>query len=436
MSAPSLQEIPQCGGGGATAAVGAPVSQSSHVTVVVPDADVRETDVLTGRGAFVDRFSGNVRFRLLIKSKKKAYSDCRHHFDKTIVARQVIQAVLDSNGRFLKHGTAVATAGPSSTVATPYRQTVWMLMEDAAILEKIKQAFRDCAKEKPKRKVSEEKRATRSGWKKSPQPCDSDRKHSPRESKSLHTTEQDLVQDLVPPPMVPNTRETLPMRTRRISPDHLFDPQLLAAKLRELQNSTVPLPEPLAPPPSAHANDNNAGPMEATVHVGSEGGPWFTAAVAPSQIPLVPPPPPLPTYNTTWTMSDSYPPLQLSPPPLVALDPPGTAAAATGQSPSVPQPIAVSWREIPDGFLLVLLGPSSRDHWTLPFTSADLDLLQRVRIQAESDGDVLCLAKIRAVLQAVMQLPPSRLQLTPSELHALLLNEVVLGGEGAFGSIF
>jgi hypothetical protein len=448
-------------GGGATAATAATAvsqpSTSHHTVQVVPDSDVTDTDVLTGRGALVDRSPGNVRFRLLIKSKKKAYSDSISHKDKKIVVRQVIQAVRESNGRFLKTLTTAKAAG-SALYRSP---TTWVLMEEAAIEEKVKQAFRDCAKEKPKSKASPEKRAPRSPAVKKTahndhqyhdHPRDSDSKTSPRDSKGLPDEEAEAVeQHVVPgllPPMVLNTPEPQAKvpTTPRVSPDHLLDPQLLANKLRELQNSTnttvpPPPPPPLPPPalpearsspwqtPLAHYDANNGNATAAaaagasTVHtfqqLGSQGGPWSAvAAVAASHNPLVPPPPPLPIANTT---SGSYPPpLPLWPPP------PLVPQLATVQPPLMGLPgLAVSWRDIPDGFLLVLLGPSSLEHiCTLPFTSADFDLLRTVRLHAESAGDVLCLAKLRAVWQAVRQLPPSRLHLTPSELHTLFRNMV------------
>jgi hypothetical protein len=447
ISSPLLQD--NAHGSATAAAARAPESLLSQITVV-NDIDVGVTDVLTGRGAYVDRFPGNVRFRSLIKSKKKAYSDCQFHVEKNIVAREVIQAVHDSSGRFLKK--AIDT-GPTTTSTTSYEtihhQTVWVLMEDAAILEKVKQAFRDCAKEKHKSTAYPEKRARNSNSvKKSADSRISDGRPLPRKSDNLpDAIEPDLVQRLSQP-MAPNTSETLaPRRTPRISPDHQFDPQLLATKLLELQNSTdPPVPEPRSSPspPSAHVN-SNAGPMEAAVHLDSELGSWSAAAVAASQNPLVSPPPPLPTFNTaTWTMSESYPqPQLLLPQPRATPLVPGAEAAATGPLATGPSFVqaqsleinAVSWRAIPDGFLLVLLGPSSLNHCTLPFTSDDLDVLRHVRIQAETAGDVLCLAKIRAVLQAVMQLPPSRLHLTPSELYSLG-SLVVLGGVGGFGSAF
>jgi hypothetical protein len=391
-----------------------------------------DTDVLTGRGASIDRFPGNVRFRSLIRSKKKAYFDARRPTEKNLVAREVIQAVHDSSGRFLKREGTIPTA--------VYSDTIWVLMEDAAIVEKVKQALRDCVVDgTQKAKLPIEKSARCSAGKKKVPPS--------RVSHILPGTEQTPLRHVrAAPPHEPNTNGvtdaphnptwtptpvSLGEYHSSATDDYTIDHQLLARSLLDLRNKMVP---PVNRPnqsdlasPSATL-DHNAWGIENTNN-------WDLSFS--SQNPLLSPSPSSATATSSLAVHTYLPRSLLLPSASWVSLTAGVQGLA--QPPSIPTTLNVphTWREIPDGYLAIFLGPLSNSTTGFPFTSTDLDILWRTKVLAESAGDVLCLAKIRAVLQAALHLPLSRLHLNATELHvlgALLRNGTV--SHGGFGSTF
>jgi hypothetical protein len=405
--------------------------QSSIVT------ELNDSDVLTGRGASIDRFPGNVRFRSLIKSKKKAYSDARQPTEKNFVAREVIQAVKDSSGRFLKR--------EGTTSKAVHSDTVWVLMEDAAIVEKVKQALRDCVLDgTQKSKLPPAVKSAR------PSPCKKKkappsrvshtlpgsteqaplghvRAASPREQNTVDAAVAHAPQLLVPTSTPVSLEEHHSASTENNTNDH----QLLARSLLDLRNKMVPpINRPnqtdLAPQPSAILGGGNVWGID-----GNNNGAVSSLA---SQIPLLAPPPAATTTNSLPVPS-YLPPSLLLPSASWTANAPGLAwPPSTPAPPNAPH----TWREIPDGYLPIFLGPLSNSTTGIPFTSADLDILWRTKVLAETAGDVLCLAKIRAVLHAALHLPLSRLHLTALELHVLgdLLQNGTTVSHGGFGCIF
>ena len=59
------------------------------------------TDVLLGKGKPIQQHAGNVRLRHLVENQLDAYLKMRKG-DKSVMARQVVEAVKQGNGRFLK----------------------------------------------------------------------------------------------------------------------------------------------------------------------------------------------------------------------------------------------------------------------------------------------------------------------------------------------
>jgi hypothetical protein len=387
--------------------------------------ELNDTDVLTGRGAAIDRFPGNVRFRSLIKSKKEAYSDASRPTEKNIVAREVIQAVHDSSGRFLKReGTSTAV----------HSDTLWVLMEDAAIVEKVKQALRDCAKEAQKSKLPNEKSPRCSTCKKMGNPSRVSRilpsaKQAPLRHETAVAPHEPNTDGVAGPPHHPVSTST-PVSLddhHHHSPatvNNTIDHQLLARSLLDLRNKMVP--------PMNRPNQTDVASPSATLDRGVWGieGSNNRALSFASQIPLLPPP--TATATNSLAVHTFLPQSLLLPSapwaPLVTARVQGLALPSlTPTTPTVSQ----TWREIPNSYISIFLGPLSNSTTGFPFTSADLDILWRTKNLAEATGDVLCLAKIRAVLQAVLHLPLSRLHLTAIELH--LLGDLLRNGTESNG---
>jgi hypothetical protein len=108
-------------------------------------------DVLLGRGAPIIKYLGNVKFRAVVKSQKKAYQSTRRHSDKKAIAEDVIQIITSRNGRFLqrvKRGGSTAVSEEEEAdeeVKEPSEllRSVWKIADEDAVLEKVKQALRD-----------------------------------------------------------------------------------------------------------------------------------------------------------------------------------------------------------------------------------------------------------------------------------------------------
>jgi len=60
-----------------------------------------ENDVLCGRGAVTNTWSGNKRYRQIVKDNREEYSKTRKK-DKGLIARRVVDTVHQSGGRFLR----------------------------------------------------------------------------------------------------------------------------------------------------------------------------------------------------------------------------------------------------------------------------------------------------------------------------------------------
>jgi hypothetical protein len=107
-------------------------------------------DVLLGRGAPIIKYLGNVKFRAVVKSQKKAYQSTRRHSDKKAIAEDVIQIITSRNGRFLQRvkrgGSTVSEeeeADDEEVEPSELLRSVWKIADEDAVLEKVKQALRD-----------------------------------------------------------------------------------------------------------------------------------------------------------------------------------------------------------------------------------------------------------------------------------------------------
>lgn len=73
----------------------ASVSTTEIITEILPN------DVLLGRGTFAIGNQGNIRFRSIVKARRKAYVSTSRREMKGIIAAGVRLEVKERNGRFL-----------------------------------------------------------------------------------------------------------------------------------------------------------------------------------------------------------------------------------------------------------------------------------------------------------------------------------------------
>ena len=98
-------------------------------------------DVLMGRGAPSTDFTGNLRFRELVKERRNEYVSARRRKDKQGVAGEIIATVKRRGGRFLQR---VETERESKKTGEMIKMITWEPVEDRkTLLVKVKQLMRD-----------------------------------------------------------------------------------------------------------------------------------------------------------------------------------------------------------------------------------------------------------------------------------------------------
>ena len=82
--------------------------------IIIPNDEIKPTDILLGRGSQHAQWEGNVRFRKIVKERRREYNSrrCKNRTKNTI-AQEILDAVL--NGR---KSSLVTTSTASSDAAT------------------------------------------------------------------------------------------------------------------------------------------------------------------------------------------------------------------------------------------------------------------------------------------------------------------------------
>ena len=105
--------------------------------------ELKEDDVLFGRGAPIVNTSGNIRFRDLVNAQKAAYSTTKCRQTKDSIARNIIATVEQRGGRFLKE---IKTSDAARKHAVPIGVKAWITAGYDEIVEKVKQTLRESEK--------------------------------------------------------------------------------------------------------------------------------------------------------------------------------------------------------------------------------------------------------------------------------------------------
>eukprot|EP00538_Stauroneis_constricta_P012416 CAMPEP_0119562426 /NCGR_PEP_ID=MMETSP1352-20130426/20401_1 /TAXON_ID=265584 /ORGANISM="Stauroneis constricta, Strain CCMP1120" /LENGTH=1551 /DNA_ID=CAMNT_0007610827 /DNA_START=324 /DNA_END=4979 /DNA_ORIENTATION=- len=93
---------------------------------------VTHVDVLSGRGGFIAKTSGNVRYRKIIDHHRASYLQARKH-DKLKIAKECVRLVHDAGGRFLEWSD---------------ESQRWVTLKGMRPVDKTSQALREQVKEK------------------------------------------------------------------------------------------------------------------------------------------------------------------------------------------------------------------------------------------------------------------------------------------------
>lgn len=101
--------------------------------------ELNENDVLLGRGERAVRYVGNVRFRRLLRERRREYAAASGYHNKNEIAFQIVRAISKRRGRFLQRN--------ESTTLVSDDAGAWVMADNATILRKVKQAFRDSGRD-------------------------------------------------------------------------------------------------------------------------------------------------------------------------------------------------------------------------------------------------------------------------------------------------
>lgn len=103
---------------------------------------LRPGDVLFGRGSGPNNREGNITFRRLVKERKEEYNATKNRQIKHNIALDIIATIRTTeNGRFLRK----ATPKDMNRLGIPQNTEAWCMVDEKAILEKVKQALRQKA---------------------------------------------------------------------------------------------------------------------------------------------------------------------------------------------------------------------------------------------------------------------------------------------------
>lgn len=106
-------------------------------------------DVLLGRGSGPNDHEGNVKFRQFVAERKQAYMATNHRLTKTKIAREIVDLVASSGGRFLKKIEDEQQQQRVMMMLGHQHHTVggdlFEVVSDDTVMEKAKQALRQNA---------------------------------------------------------------------------------------------------------------------------------------------------------------------------------------------------------------------------------------------------------------------------------------------------
>jgi hypothetical protein len=219
--------------------------------------ELRPADVLFGRGSGPNDHEGNIRFRQRVADRKEEYLATNHRMTKSKIAKEIVDSVLNENGRFLRKADEKETA----SLAVPDGVEVYVMVDDVTITEKAKQALRQNAikpEAKPKKnQTTLEKLSAIDLNEHNPE----DYEPIPIEISSKLT--EDNPEDYEPFPIVISNNYHVPV-------DH--EPQPMPPPATVTSMSPLPIAAPTAPPHWADDNSRIPMPENINAHVNAAYG--------------------------------------------------------------------------------------------------------------------------------------------------------------------
>lgn len=102
--------------------------------------ELNNNDVLLGRGAVILGTEGHKRFRKLIQENKPEYTASSRHSVKHEIADRIMNIIAGRGGRFLRK---IENAAEKERIGAPKDRDVYLIVDEEASMQKIKQALRE-----------------------------------------------------------------------------------------------------------------------------------------------------------------------------------------------------------------------------------------------------------------------------------------------------
>ena len=111
------------------------VTRREQVDKVHHESEIKEQDVLLGRGKCNFKHIGNMAYRMLIETRLEKYIASDSRSEKTHMVVEVVESIFESGGRFLKQEQGSSADG-------------WFVVNKKTAREKVGHSFRDAIKAK------------------------------------------------------------------------------------------------------------------------------------------------------------------------------------------------------------------------------------------------------------------------------------------------
>jgi hypothetical protein len=262
--------------------------------------DLRDDDVLLGRGSGPNDHEGNIRFRNLVADRKAEYMATNHRLTKAKIAQEIVDRVFAHGGRFLRR----LESDEIARFDVPDGFDAWMLASEETTMEKAKQALRqNTNKAKPPGGLSDDPKAKLSPRRLSPKPPASRRSPVPAAATTMATlpttTASSSSYDMDPriamgpgPGLhaisVPRLDDFEPIPLDQAYPRSSSDPNLPPPSLQQQQQQQ----QPMMPAPSHRTARSTSSHDAYRQALAQRGRPTeVSVAAAPTRVELSPPPP-------------------------------------------------------------------------------------------------------------------------------------------------
>jgi hypothetical protein len=361
---------------------------------------INHNDVLQGRGAASDRNEGNIRFRALVAQRRTEYLAATQKEAKARIAQEIIDAVHEVGGRFVRKVDSVSEA---ESLGIPLGMQAWLPIGEAAVLEKVKQALRDG------RSVELQMHQT---------PAEG-RLH--RSNESAATTRSPHFQEA----RLPAAQLALPIAAAGCLDDGLGSTSGQRLPTGRVQGPT----DRLFTGRTNHLEHHQQQELMSPQSLFSQLAPTVHTPTCTFPLPAIAQTRPLSVEQLAGICPPLAAPLNsqlaLSQPQYVQdLQHQLAAVLASGPTQASVEDISVacrlssSWRDIPETYQAFF--PVAHQQLGPHFTSKDLRVLLLTKALAEAAGDASCLGRIHAVLETVQRLPADRLRLSAIEVQSMV----------------